>query len=285
MTDCSQYTDDFDAYRDDRLEEHRQMEVHEHLQNCKDCQQAVEQAAAIERDLRQQAQEWVPPNDLWSRIKHSADREQSSDQVRDRHFFQIPWAAAALLVMAVGIVSFFLTENSRETESERVATALVNEFHTFVVSHRELDYPDSQPSEIRRWFGDKVNFRVPLPVQAEDLRLEGGRLCNMFDQRIASFMYQVDDIWVSLYIMGTKPHKSAAADTELLLQGYAYIDWENQGLHYSLVGGVSLERLREIATSLRTTQLLTQWQKLYQVLNSGKTDRPYRLQAGATDNA
>jgi anti-sigma factor RsiW len=132
----------------------------------------------------------------------------------------------------------------------------VNEFHTFVISHRELDYQDSRPAEVRKWFSDKVNFRVPLPVKTVDLQLAGGRLCNMFDQRIASFMYEVDDAWVSLYIMRSKPDRAASVEQELLLQGYGYIEWENQGLHYSLVGDVSVERLRQIAASLYSTQLL-----------------------------
>ena len=163
-------------------------------------------------------------------------------------------------MVALGVVSFSLLENTQQTDSELVAAALVNEFHTFVVSHRELDYRDSQPVEIRKWFGDKVNFRVPLPVKTDDLQLAGGRLCNMFDQRIASFMYRVDDAWVSLYIMRSKPHRSSTADNELLLQGYGYIDWESQGLHYSLVGEVAIERLRQIGGSLRSTQLLTNLQ-------------------------
>ena len=102
-----------------------------------------------------------------------------------------------------------------------------------MASHRELDYSDTQPAEIRNWFADKVDFRVPLPVKSDNFRLAGGRLCNMFDQRIASFMYQVDDAWVSLYIMrSARAAQNPGASHELLLQGYGFIDWENQGLHY-----------------------------------------------------
>jgi anti-sigma factor RsiW len=125
-----------------------------------------------------------------------------------------------------------------------------------LISHRELDYQDSRPAEIRKWFSDKVNFRVPLPVKTVDLQLAGGRLCNMFDQRIASFMYEVDDVWVSLYIMRSKPDRATIVEQELLLQGYGYIEWENQGLHYPLVGDVSVERLRQLAVSLYSKQLL-----------------------------
>jgi anti-sigma factor RsiW len=229
--------------------------VLEHLQDCIPCQQEAERAAAIEQELRNQASSWTPTAGLWARIKTSAAQEMPAGPASARRFYQLRWAAAIFLVLTLGLVSFTLLEKTQQTNSELVAAALVNEFHTFVISHRELDYQDSQPAEVRKWFGDKVNFRVPLPVKTADLQLAGGRLCNMFEQRIASFMYKIDNAWVSLYIMRSQPNTSATADSEFLLQGYGYITWENQGLHYSLVGDVSIERLRRLAAGLYSTQL------------------------------
>jgi anti-sigma factor RsiW len=256
MNDCASFRRDLDAFRDKILDENQQIVVLEHLQSCTPCQQEVDRAAAIEQELRHQASSWAPTADLWARIKTSAEQEAPSDPATGRRFYRLPWAAAALLVVTLGLVGFTLFENTQHKTSKLVAAALVNEFHTFVISHRELDYQDSRPAEVREWFSDKVNFRVPLPVKTVDLQLAGGRLCNMFDQRIASFMYEVDGAWVSLYIMRSKSDRAALAGQELLLQGYGYIEWENQGLHYSLVGDVSVERLRQIAASLYSTQLL-----------------------------
>ena len=256
MNDCASFRSDLDACRDKALDQSRQLEVLEHLQNCSRCRQETERAAAIEQELKLQVVSWTPTAGLWKRIKTSVDLESSTGLIAARRRYQLPWAAVALLLVTLGLVSFTLLESRNQTTPRLVATALVNEFHTFVISHRELDYQDSRPAEVRKWFGDKVNFRVPLPVKTVDLQLAGGRLCNMFDQRIASFMYKVDDAWVSLYIMRSKPDGAAIVEQELLLQGYGYIEWENQGLHYSLVGDVSVERLRQIAASLYSTQLL-----------------------------
>lgn len=256
MNDCASFRSDLDACRDKTLDENQQIVVLEHLQNCISCRQETERATTIEQELRQQASSWTPTADLWTRIKSSAELEASAGPATVRRFYRLPWAVAALLVVTLGLVGFILLENTQRTTSRYAAAALVNEFHTFVISHRELDYQDSRPAEVRQWFGDKVNFRVPLPVKIVDLQLAGGRLCNMFDQRIASFMYKVDDAWVSLYIMRSKSDRAALAGQELLLQGYGYIEWENQGLQYSLVGDVSVERLRQLAASLYSTQLL-----------------------------
>jgi anti-sigma factor RsiW len=255
MNDCVSFRSDLDACRDQTLDEKRQFEVLEHLQDCIPCQQESERAAAIEQELRNQASSWAPTAGLWARIKTSVELETTAGPASARRFYQLRWAGAVFLVLTLGLVSFTLLEKTQQTNSELVAAALVNEFHTFVISHRELDYQDSQPAEVRKWFGDKVNFRVPLPVKTADLQLAGGRLCNMFEQRIASFMYRIDDVWVSLYIMHSQPDRAASTNEELLLQGYGYIAWENQGLHYSLVGDVSIERLRRLAAGLYSTQL------------------------------
>ena len=260
---CAPFSNDLDAYRDLALEPDRERAVRAHLEHCEHCRAELDHAHSIEAEIRLAATDWQPSSDLWEKATDSAQRQlqhasTQQDADRERHRPLFTWMTAALLLITVGVTGFgLLKENSRDTP-EMVAAALINEFHTFVVSHRALDFSDTHPTEIRSWFGDKVDFRVPLPVESADLKLAGGRLCNMFDQRIASFMYEVDDAWVSLYIMRSKTTTPGlGASQEVLLQGYAFIDWENQGLHYSLVGDLPVERLREISEHLRSTRILT----------------------------
>jgi anti-sigma factor RsiW len=260
---CPTFSNDLDAYRDLALEPDRERAVRAHLEQCEHCRAELDHAHSIEAEIRLAATDWQPSPDLWEKVTDSAQRQlqqastqQDADRERRRPLFA--WMTAALLLITVGVTGFgLLKEDSRDTP-EVVAAALINEFHTFVVSHRALDFSDTRPAEIRSWFGDKVDFRVPLPVKSADLKLAGGRLCNMLDQRIASFMYEVDDAWVSLYIMRSKTTtQGLGASQEVLLQGYAFIDWENQGLHYSLVGDLPVKRLREISEHLRSTHILT----------------------------
>jgi anti-sigma factor RsiW len=133
----------------------------------------------------------------------------------------------------------------------------VNEFHTFVISHRELDYSDDQPSRIKRWFSDKVDFRTPLPVLTREMNLSGGRLCNILNQRVVSYMYLHDSAWVSLYIF----KNSASNEVPLVLQeqlvkGYGYIGWQMQGLQFALIGDVPIDRLRHLAKAITESDSL-----------------------------
>jgi anti-sigma factor RsiW len=258
MNNCKFIRQDLDSYRDRTLEENRHEEVDLHLRNCSACSQEIDRATFMEQSLKEVSSDWSAPDLLWSRIKTSANTDSTQDVPTRKFQKQLPWALTALLLITLGFLGMNLVQDENEILANSVASSLVNEFHTFVVSQRKLDYPQTQPLEIRKWFGDKVNFRAPLPLQTPGFQLAGGRLCNMFEQRVASYMYQSDGAWISLYIMklsadeafrnGHKP------ETEITLQGYGYIDWEENGLRYSLVGDVSVDRLRQLAIALNATQ-------------------------------
>ncbi len=257
MKNCKSFQVDLDAYRDKSLVPDRQHEVLQHLQQCTICRKEISRAEEMEQRLRDEASTWVASKDLWLRIKNSAKNEASEYRSITSNA-QLRWVAAAMLMVTLSFIGYSKLSQQPQDATDSLASALVNEFHTFVVSRRDLDYVDTQPAGIRQWFGDKVDFRVPEPVKTTDFKLAGGRLCNMFNQRIASFMYQVDGAWVSLYIM--KPVDNMAiqpAETEMVLRGYGYIDWQSQGLQYSLVGDVPAERLREVARSLHLTEIMT----------------------------
>ena len=270
VNSCASIQIDLDLYRDQALEPDRQREVKVHIDHCEQCRAELEAAQSIENQIRSELVSQPDPT-LWNRIIASAQAQtqaqvQGTAQYATSQQRQSPlftWMTAALLLITVTVGGYGLLKQDVITDSDALASALINEFHTFVVSHRDLDFTDSQPAQIRNWFGGKVDFRVPMPVYSADLKLAGGRLCNMLDKRIASFMYQVDGAWVSLYIMrSAMATQSTGESHEVLKQGYAFIDWKNEGLHYSLVGDLPVERLRQIAERLRSTGIFTHLTRL-----------------------
>lgn len=255
MNPCDSILADLDAFRDGVLDENHRIQIQQHLKNCTACNEEMTRSADIEQALKEHASSWIPSENLWPRIQHSASQLESSQSSSPKHYFsQFKWMAAALILLTVTVFSFNMVRHDDQSLTNPVATALVNEFHTFVISRRNLDYIDTQPARVREWFGNKVDFRAPRPVKTAGLKLEGGRLCNMLNQRIASYMYQSDGAWVSLYIMKSGPagiEQNSAR--EIVVQGYGYIDWELEGLHYSLVGDIDVDRLRQFATELQST--------------------------------
>ena len=247
MNQCDEFRGDFDAYRDQSLDQQRSEQVEMHLNECANCRQQFDHDVMIEAELKTLASNWTVSEGLWSRIRESVTSEKQT--TKPKRFGQ-RWVAAAVFLFAFGFMVSLLPGINQETPSNDIAKALVSEFHTFVISNRALDYTNNQPSEIRQWFGSKVDFSVPLPIEAPSTVLAGGRLCNMFEQRLVSFMYKYDDVWVSLYIKKLGDENAQAIGNELAFSGYGFIDWQDQGLHYSLVGDVPAKKLRAIAIAL-----------------------------------
>lgn len=267
MTQCEAIAQYFDAYLDMTLDQPSRSRLDNHLNQCAACRQRLNQAAAIEQQIRDVASTWTPSEGLWARIKEGDENQlqRSSDRITPQKF---AGTAAVIVLCTFAFATYFLLSPSQILKSESTAVALVNEFHTFVVSRRELDYSEPLPMNVREWFGDKVEFRVPLPVSTPKFTLAGGRLCNMFDQRIVSFMYRVDGAWVSLYIMQSAPdYKLQEMGKQLLVHGYGYVEWQQQGLHYSLVGDVPADHLRHIAERLSGEDVSAKY--------SGSTGQPY----------
>ncbi len=253
MNDCTSFRSDLDAFRDGLLSEERAQQLHQHILSCNSCRDEAKQADAIEAEVRNSAAQWLVPEGLWARIQNSADNPGSANRHRG-HRKPLAWAVAAMLVIVVGVIAFDIDRQPEQAPIDSVASVLVNEFHTFAMSRRNLDYVGSEPVAIRQWFGGKVDFRAPLPTKVSGLNLSGGRLCNMLDQRVASYMYQSDGAWVSLYIMKSEKGLDLGTDRHLSVQGYGYIEWENEGLLYSLVGDIPIDRLHQIADSIHSQQ-------------------------------
>lgn len=255
MNPCDSILADLDAFRDGMLDENRRIKIQQHLTNCTACNTEMDRSANLEQALTKCASAWVPAEDLWVRIQHSACQLETSQYLSPKLFSsRIRWMAAALILLTVSVFSVNMIRHDEQSPINPVATTLVNEFHTFVISRRNLDYVDTQPAAVREWFGNKVDFRAPKPMMTASLKLEGGRLCNMRNQRIASYMYRIDGAWVSLYIMKSDPAGiNQSSGREIIVKGYGYIDWEQDGLHYSLIGDIGIDRLRQFASELRST--------------------------------
>lgn len=255
---CNKFSiKDLDAYRDGMLDDQRRSELSRHLDQCAACRESLDKTAEFEQQIKDVASSWIPSDKLWARIRNSVEKQsrRTPERFRPKQFTGI---AAAITLCTFAFMIYLTISPVQETESDSTVAALVNEFHTFVISRRELDYREPQPGNVRDWFGSKVEFRVPLPLSTPDIKLAGGRLCNMFDQRIVSFMYQVDGVWVSLYIMQSMPgDRQPDMGTEQRVNGYGYVQWQYQGLHYSLVGDLPANHLHRIAERLLRAEIVT----------------------------
>ena len=258
MTDCQSVQDSLDAYQQEALNPARQASVTEHLAGCEICQRVLQADQQMNSAIADVADKhWTAPEGLWHRIQQSTGQESAADSKQGlKRLDSRQWAIAAMLLLTVGLTSVLLFPGQRTAEEQAVAGALVNEFHTFVISRRDLDFYESEPETLRSWFGKKVDFRVPMPQLTGGLDLVGGRLCSLFDQRLVSFMYLDDDAWISLYIMKSQAVEGHNSSLEKLVKGYGYIEWVHEGLRYSLVGDIPFQALQRFAEQIQGAQLV-----------------------------
>ena len=203
--------------------------------------------AILESKIRTHYASLHPPPGLRERIV--ADASSPGPPARERRGRYIVAVACAVLVTTLLMVS---GERSEELTPSAFASVMIDELHTFAVSGRDLDVTAADPGVVQAWFKPRIEFHPPLPPQQNTgLVLKGGRLCHIFNQRVASYMYEHNGKVVSLYVLDGANEKTANAFTSDYERGFAHAEWRQGGLQYSLVGALPLDRLKTIASSLR----------------------------------
>lgn len=86
--------------------------------------------------------------------------------------------------------------------AQAIAAETVQDYMTFRISQRPLDFASEDPLETLVWLGMRVNGT--LPEMAEyilDYRLVGGRLCWLVKQRLGALTYARGEHHMTVYIL------------------------------------------------------------------------------------
>jgi anti-sigma factor RsiW len=75
------------------------------------------------------------------------------------------------------------------------------------------DVESSDPERVSTWLGERVGYRVSVPV-AERVRLVGGRLCHLCGQQTAAVMLRHGDTPLTIFVPA--PGSDAAREAERL---------------------------------------------------------------------
>ncbi|PON15344.1 hypothetical protein C2W62_24315 [Candidatus Entotheonella serta] len=235
-----------------------------HLSQCTHCRAAVEEIRDVEDRLRTVWREESVPDGLWTRIQAELDRPALDAMVADQKRWAVSWqwlaAAAAIIVLVFSVVQLNALFPSAAARQARLLSVPVDDLHTFVVSQRALDVADTEPTSLRKWFQTKVAFSPPvLPSDIDKAKLVGGRLCHFLNRRVASYMYQTDGRYVSLYVMSRQGLEPPPGKPLLLepvqatlheVKGYTHILWSQTDLLYSLVSDLPPDQLVDLAKTL-----------------------------------
>jgi anti-sigma factor RsiW len=106
-------------------------------------------------------------------------------------------AAAVVLILVLSVIPV----PPKRTE---LADVPLKELEAFIDSNRSVDVATDDPTRVRAWLAQRVDF-APPPVARGSTQIEliGGRLCLFARRRVASYMYRVHGRLLSIYIMAS----------------------------------------------------------------------------------
>ena len=253
------------ALVDGELDPATHVEFERHIDACVACQELLELDHLIREELRQRASsdESSTPHSLEERVRVallSAKIEPSEA----RPLVQVlPFTARRAVPLVAAAAVFLVIGGVAVTDDETVQGASLLE--DVVQLHRRqlpADVADSEPTQVSRYFQDKVEFPVrPARFDQPDARLIGARVSNVRDRRAAALYYEIEGRRVTVVVfpsegVGESPavQRVRMGNNEIAyrnVRGYSVPIRVHNGLAYAFTGDIAQERLMRLAASAR----------------------------------
>ncbi|QFR32359.1 anti-sigma factor [Ancylobacter sp. TS-1] len=244
--------DDLNGFTDRTLDPARHAEVISWLDAHPDVAQRValygEQADMLRAAFAPVIDEPVPTELDLSRM--------IEERRRPRQTPRWAMAAAAVLLLSVGAGGGWSLRGMAPPTSEGVQ-AIAREAAASYVTYapdqvRPVEIRASDRDVLAAWTAKRVGRPIGIPdLTAAGYRLMGGRVVPTEHGPAALFMYD-DDSGARLVMlarpMKTEPDMPMSPHSQGDLNGFA---WADNGLGYSLVGGVASDRLHPLANEVR----------------------------------
>lgn len=161
--------------------------------------------------------------------------------------------------------------NYEQSTVHRLTEELVDDYIRYRLSKTPAEFVTNSPQELNNWFSGKVDFNARFS-SFNNMQLVGGRLCYLFERRVALAFYEsVDNTvtstrrWTSLFIfsersfgkdnhidishMRTVELKNFGKPGEVKVickdesKGYELAIWKQNGLVYAMVSDADVLKL------------------------------------------
>jgi anti-sigma factor RsiW len=220
-----------------------------HLRGCGECRRAVEVQRAVRQALASHgrtAAAPAPPG-LATRIAATLAAEQPALLAPGWHFRLTAFAAASLVVLALGAVAIpLMTGRSTVVLAAQMALDHLKCFLIEPHDHGEAVSVEEAERELKLEHG--IDLALPRTAGLADSRLVALRRCLYGEGFATHLLYTVENRPVSLFIFSGV--ERAAADVAVL--GQDEVSWSRDGRTYLLVGASTVRhRLHEMASYLR----------------------------------
>jgi anti-sigma factor RsiW len=261
---CEEATKLMDGYLDGELDPITSQTIEQHLQECRNCDQAYKTHRSLIRALGNATPYYKAPPELRERIQSSLRKEIGERPARNggqsiRSLFQRKrsepptilwgtswnWLALAATILLAAIIGWnLLPRLQRPGTDQLLATQLIASHVRSLMANHLTDVASSDQHTVKPWLDAKLDFAPPVvDLASEGFPLIGGRLDYLDNRPVAALVYQRRKHFINVFVW---PGEAAATRPAMAMshQGYQLLHWADPDFNYWAVSDVSANDLQ-----------------------------------------
>jgi anti-sigma factor RsiW len=241
---CDDVERDLDPYVDRELEADAAAAIREHLRSCATCQRRVAEREALGRLVRSTPYH-VAPDRLRARVATTAARSAASRQ-------WLTWAAAAVLVLAVGGgLTVVRSRMDRQASADGAVDEVVNGHVRSLMADHLFDVQSTDQHTVKPWFLGKLDFSPPVVDLASlGYPLIGGRLDYLSGHAVAALVYERRKHTINVFVSPAR--EGPSADEVRSVRGFHVHHWVRDSMTYWVVSDLNDTELGTFVRALQS---------------------------------
>jgi anti-sigma factor (TIGR02949 family) len=240
---CEQVERNLDAYIDRELDLDAASAIRDHVQTCASCRRRVTERQMLSR--------------LVQSVPHSRAPDRLRAQVASRNAKAaawmprlVTWAAAAVLVLAVGGGLSFL--RSSPAGNPAIVEEAVNSHVRSLMAGHLFDVESTDQHTVKPWFLGKLDFAPPVVDLAPlGYPLAGGRLDYLDGRPAAALVYQRRKHTINVFVSPQRGAEVGALEVTSV-RGFHVRHWTRDGMSFWAVSDLGDGELTEFARALQS---------------------------------
>ena len=240
---CDAVERDLHAYVDRELDAQTTASVRTHIQDCDDCRRRVAAIEALGRLVRATPQ-YAAPDRLRSQLTSRVPRTLSTQRV-------LAWAAAAVLVLAVGSGVILRRPAAAPHGDASLLEDVVDDHVRSLMADHLFDVQSTDQHTVKPWFLGRLDFSPPvIDLASIGFPLVGGRLEYVGDRSAAALVYQRQKHAINVFVVPDDSTQTDRADQHSI-RGFHVVHWIRGGMSFWAVSDLNEAELAELATALQ----------------------------------
>jgi len=240
------------GYFDGELDAVRSAEFERHLENCPQCQAALEGIDSLRMQLQQSDLYKHASPELREKVRKQITQDTSdvpfTPRLSWKRWFLLPAFGTLAAAAALITIMFFFIPSHRES----TLTAELIDAHVRSLQAGHLfDVQSTDQHTVKPWFDGKLDFIPPVTdYAAEEFPLVGGRLDVIDGHNVAALIYARRKHFINVFIW---PHreKEPIAESSGSRQGYNWVAGKSGDMQIYLVSDAAPSDLSELKTLMQ----------------------------------